>query len=237
MAYCSSTRTVVDSAYGQAVFAYQAEVKQAREASRNRARRCPRPRRRNGADPKARGETFRSTASPWTRSEGSGGKGLATTDSAMKAPENGNTSERWRRRRDAAERSEAAGPPLNIIQKTYRAEALGGCSAPRSRLRFTERLVAFWSNISASRPTRVNWRECGPARSSASESALMCSGVRRHAEGGRAASQCCSFLDNQQSLGPDSAPGKIEAWPERKSRARNHGVHTLGVGGGYSRTT
>ena len=53
-------------ALGEAVFAYQVEIKQAREAAAKAVRPHPRPtRRRRRRTPRRSGETCRSTASPW----------------------------------------------------------------------------------------------------------------------------------------------------------------------------
>jgi len=82
---------------------------------------------------------------------------------------------RWRRMRHAAGRREAAAQPLNIIQKTYRAEALARLQrAVLADCGFTERLVAFWSNHSAFPPTRRAGADVA-GRSSARRSARMCS--------------------------------------------------------------
>jgi len=52
--------------------------------------------------------------------------------------------------------------PLNIIQKTYRAEALARLQrAIIADCGVTERLVAFWSNHFCISATRANWRGCG----------------------------------------------------------------------------
>ena len=54
-------------ALAEAVFAYQAEVKQAREAAAKAARSLPRPTaRRRRRMPRCSGAICRSTASPWT---------------------------------------------------------------------------------------------------------------------------------------------------------------------------
>jgi uncharacterized protein (DUF1800 family) len=127
--------------------------------------------------------------------------------------------------------------PLNIIQKTFRAEALARLQ--RSVLAdcgFPERLVAFWSNhfcISANKgPLARMWagafeREAirphvlGPF-------ADMLKAVEQHPA-------MLFFLDNQQSLGPDSRAGINRKRGLNENLAREiMELHTLGVGSGYN---
>ena len=79
--------------------------------------------------------------------------------------------------RDVAEA--ATKPPprqLNVIQKTYRSEALARLQrAAVADYGFVERLVLFWSNHFCVSANKGGWRESGPARSSARRSGRMCS--------------------------------------------------------------
>ncbi|HAO41023.1 MAG TPA: DUF1800 domain-containing protein [Afipia sp.] len=127
--------------------------------------------------------------------------------------------------------------PLNIIQKTFRAEALARLQrATMAECGFVERLVTFWSNhfcISANK----------------GELARMWSGafereaIRPHVLGNfgemlRAVEQhpaMIFFLDNQQSIGPDSRAGQNRKKGLNENLAREiMELHTLGVNGGYT---
>src|SRR6202171_1805430 len=156
-------------AYGQAVFAYQAEVKQAREAAAKSgvpvSEAAPA---QPAADPKAprRNLSLNSIAMDIAAKDAitkdSTTKDLTTKDPAMKAPEGGSANAAMAAG-EAMQPNAAKQPaqPLNIIQKTYRAEALARLQrAAIADCGFTERLVAFWSNhfcISANKgePARV----------------------------------------------------------------------------------
>ena len=130
-------------------------------------------------------------------------------------------------------------PPqqLNIIQKTYRAEALARLQrAMLADCGFAERLVVFWSNhfcISANKgPLARMWA-----------GAFEREAIRPHVFG-RFAEMLKSveqhpamlfFLDNQQSLGPDSRAGQNRNRGLNENLAREiMELHTLGVGGGYT---
>jgi uncharacterized protein (DUF1800 family) len=127
--------------------------------------------------------------------------------------------------------------PLNIIQKTFRAEALARLQrAIIADCGFVERLVVFWSNhfcISASKG--------GPARmwaGSFEREAIRPHVLGRFADMLKAVEQhpaMLFFLDNQQSLGPDSRAGRNRNRGLNENLAREIlELHTLGVGGGYS---
>jgi uncharacterized protein (DUF1800 family) len=232
-------------AYGQAVFAYQAEVKQAREAAAKSgapvseaAPAQPAP------DPKAprRNLSLNSIAMDIAAKDSTTkdltAKGLATTDPAMKAPENGNTSAAMAPT-DAMQPNAAKPPaqPLNIIQKTYRAEALARLQrAAIADCGFTERLVAFWSNhfcISANKGELARmWA------GSFEREAIRPHVLGRFGDMLRAVEQhpaMLFFLDNQQSLGPDSRAGQNRKRGLNENLAREiMELHTLGVGGGYT---
>ncbi|HLI99712.1 MAG TPA: DUF1800 family protein, partial [Bradyrhizobium sp.] len=125
--------------------------------------------------------------------------------------------------------------PLNAIQKTFRAEALARLQrAVVADCGFGERLVTLWSNhfcISAAKGqlTRI-WA-----------GAFEREAIRPHVYGRfadmlRAVEQhpaMLFFLDNQQSLGPDSRAGQNRKRGLNENLAREiMELHTLGVGGG-----
>nr|HEV8009373.1 DUF1800 family protein [Bradyrhizobium sp.] len=130
-----------------------------------------------------------------------------------------------------------AAAPLNIIQKTFRAEALARLQrAVIADCGFTERLVVFWSNhfcISAGKG--------GLARmwaGSFEREAIRPHVLGRFADMLKAVEQhpaMLFFLDNQQSLGPESRAGQERKRGLNENLAREiMELHTLGVGGGYS---
>src|SRR5437868_8414655 len=127
--------------------------------------------------------------------------------------------------------------PLNIIQKTYRAEALARLQrAVIADCGLVERLVAFWSNhfcISASKgPLARMWA------GAFEREAIRPHVLGRFADMLKAVEQhpaMLFFLDNQQSLGPDSRAGQTRKRGLNENLAREIlELHTLGVGGGYS---
>ncbi len=127
--------------------------------------------------------------------------------------------------------------PLNIIQKTFRAEALARLQrAVLSESGFTERLVAFWSNhfcISANKgPLARIWA------GSFEREAIRPHVFGRFVDMLKAVEQhpaMLFFLDNQQSLGPDSRAGQNRKRGLNENLAREiMELHTLGVGGGYT---
>jgi uncharacterized protein (DUF1800 family) len=130
-----------------------------------------------------------------------------------------------------------APPQLNVIQKTFRAEALARIQrAAQVECGFVERLVVFWSNhfcISASKG--------GLARmwaGSFEREAIRPHVLGRFADMLKAVEQhpaMLFFLDNQQSLGPDSRAGINRKRGLNENLAREiMELHTLGVGGGYT---
>ena len=127
--------------------------------------------------------------------------------------------------------------PLNVIQKTFRAEALARVQrAMSSESGFSERLVAFWSNhfcISANKGALARiWA------GSFEREAIRPHVLGRFAEMLKAVEQhpaMLFFLDNQQSLGPDSRAGQNRKRGLNENLAREiMELHTLGVGGGYT---
>jgi uncharacterized protein (DUF1800 family) len=227
-------------AYGQAVFAYQEEVKQAREAAAKSGAPASEA---APAQPAADAKVQRRNLSL-----NSIAMDMAAKDPAMKAPENGSTSAAMQST-DAmqpgamqpnAEQPNAAKPPpqpLNIIQKTYRAEALARLQrAVIADCGFLERLVAFWSNhfcISANKGELARMWAGSFEREAIRPYVLgrfgdMLKTVEQHPA-------MLFFLDNQQSLGPDSRAGQNRKRGLNENLAREiMELHTLGVGGGYT---
>jgi len=130
-----------------------------------------------------------------------------------------------------------APPQPNVIQKTFRAEALARIQrAVLTDCGFVERLVVFWSNhfcISAAKG--------GLARmwaGSFEREAIRPHVLGRFADMLKAVEQhpaMLFFLDNQQSLGPDSRAGINRKRGLNENLAREiMELHTLGVGGGYT---
>jgi uncharacterized protein (DUF1800 family) len=127
--------------------------------------------------------------------------------------------------------------PLNVIQKTYRAEALARVQrAVLAECGFTERLVAFWSNhfcVSANKGQLARiWA------GSFEREAIRPHVLGRFSEMLLAVEQhpaMLFFLDNQQSLGPESRAGLNRKRGLNENLAREiMELHTLGVGGGYT---
>ena len=127
--------------------------------------------------------------------------------------------------------------PLNIIQKTYRAEALARLQrAMIADCGMVERLVTFWSNhfcISAGKGELARmWA------GSFEREAIRPHVLGRFADMLRATEQhpaMLFFLDNQRSVGPDSRAGRNRKQGLNENLAREiMELHALGVGGGYS---
>lgn len=181
----------------QAMFAYQLEVKTARDAA---AKAAPTEAEKKPDPPAMTGNTT-----------------MTVQPDAMKPP------------------PPAAMPP-NVVQKTFRAEALARVQrATITEGGFVERLVVFWSNhfcISASKgePARM-WA------GSFEREAIRPHVLGRFADMVRAVEQhpaMLFFLDNQQSIGPESRAGKNQKRGLNENLAREiMELHTLGVGGGY----
>ena len=127
--------------------------------------------------------------------------------------------------------------PLNVIQKTFRAEALARLQrAVLADCGFTERLVVFWSNHFC-----ISANKGGLARiwaGSFEREAIRPHVLGRFADMLMAVEQhpaMLFFLDNQQSLGPDSRAGQNRKRGLNENLAREIvELHTLGVGGGYT---
>jgi uncharacterized protein (DUF1800 family) len=217
-------------ALGAAVFAYQAEVKQARDAA---AKSDAPPAETAPATPATDAKVPRRSLSL-----NSVAMDIAGKDPAMKPPENGNANAAMAA--TEAMQPNAAKPapqPLNIIQKTYRAEALARLQrAIIADCGITERLVAFWSNhfcISANKGELARMWAGSFEREAIRPFVLgrfgdMLKAVEQHPA-------MLFFLDNQQSLGPDSRAGQNRHRGLNENLAREiMELHTLGVGGGYS---
>src|SRR5256885_9551241 len=127
--------------------------------------------------------------------------------------------------------------PLNVIQKTFRAEALARMQrASMADCGIVERLVAFWSNHFC-----ISANKGGLARmwaGSFEREAIRPYVFGRFADMLKAVEQhpaMLFFLDNQQSLGPDSRAGKNRNRGLNENLAREIlELHAPGVGGGYS---
>jgi uncharacterized protein (DUF1800 family) len=217
-------------ALAEAVFAYQAEVKQAREAAAKSAAQgseaAPAPPATDAKAPR-RSLSLNSVAME-----------MSGKEAAAKPPDNGNANTTMAAT-DAAPPGAAKLPPqpLNVIQKTYRAEALARLQrAIIADCGVTERLVAFWSNhfcISANKGELARmWA------GSFEREAIRPHVLGRFADMLKAVEQhpaMLFFLDNQQSLGPDSRAGQNRKRGLNENLAREiMELHTLGVGGGYS---
>ena len=130
-----------------------------------------------------------------------------------------------------------ASPQLNVIQKTFRSEALARIQrAVLAECGFVERLVVFWSNHFCISATKG-----GLARmwaGSFEREAIRPHVLGRFADMLKAVEQhpaMLFFLDNQQSLGPGSRAGINRNRGLNENLAREiMELHTLGVGGGYT---
>jgi uncharacterized protein (DUF1800 family) len=219
-------------ALGQAVFAYQFEVKQAREAAAKAGASMPPA---DSPPPQPATDAKAQRRNPSLNAVAMDISGKAP---AMNAPENGGAGAAMAP--TEAMQANAAKPPpqpLNIIQKTYRAEALARLQrAVIADCGFVERLVAFWSNhfcISANKGELARMWAGSFEREAIRPHVLgrfgdMLKAVEQHPA-------MLFFLDNQQSLGPDSRAGQNRKRGLNENLAREiMELHTLGVGGGYS---
>jgi uncharacterized protein (DUF1800 family) len=199
-------------ALARAMFEYQGEVKQARAAAK-------------GTVKKADKTAEMAKAEPRLDASKSGGR-----EPPMAASASGSM---------PAMKSDAPKPsmPVNVVQKTYRAEALARIQrATIADCGFVERLVAFWSNHFC-----VSANKGQPARMWAG--AFEREAIRPHVLGHftemlKAVEQhpaMLFFLDNQQSIGPDSRAGLRRKRGLNENLAREiMELHTLGVGSGYT---
>ncbi|MGJ5178653.1 DUF1800 domain-containing protein [Bradyrhizobium oligotrophicum] len=199
-----------------AVFVYQEEVKRAREAAARSEAPPPEP------AAQTRGPSMNGAETPMATPPSP-----APTMGANMAPTAA----------EPAPAKPAPQPPLNVVQKTFRAEALARLQrAVLADCGFTERLVAFWSNhfcISANKGELARmWA------GSFEREAIRPHVLGRFADMLKAVEQhpaMLFFLDNQESLGPDSRAGQNRKRGLNENLAREiMELHTLGVGGGYT---
>jgi uncharacterized protein (DUF1800 family) len=217
------------AALGQAMFAYQDEVKRARAAAKTVAS-MPAPQ----ANPPQPDIDAVKPAAPDMAMNMMVADRAAVAMNA--APGGGDAATTMQ---GGAQKPQTADPqhPLNVIQKTFRNEALARIQrATIADCGFAERLVVFWSNhfcISASKgePARI-WA------GAFEREAIRPHVLGRFADMLQAVEQhpaMLFFLDNQQSLGPDSRAGQNRKRGLNENLAREiMELHTLGVGGGYS---
>ncbi|WP_027581114.1 DUF1800 family protein [Bradyrhizobium sp. Ai1a-2] len=209
---------------GKALFDYQFEIQQARDAvAKSAATEAP------STEPKAqrRNPSLSSIAKDMTATE------------PMAQPADGNNANPAMARSEAMQPNPLKPPPqsANVIQKTFRGEALARIQrATFAECGFVERLVVFWSNHFC-----ISANKGGLARIWAG--AFEREAIRPHVLGRfadmlKAVEQhpaMLFFLDNQQSLGPDSRAGINRNRGLNENLAREiMELHTLGVGGGYT---
>jgi uncharacterized protein (DUF1800 family) len=219
---------------GQAAFAYQDQVKQAREAAKAVApteATPPQP----PADPKPDNQLRRNLSLNTVMTEIAGQMAEAKPAADTKAADT--TMKPDGMQPNAAPIAAKPAQPLNVIQKTFRAEALARLQrAMMVDCGFTERLVVFWSNhfcISASKGELARMWAGAFEREAIRPHVLgrfadMLKAVEQHPA-------MLFFLDNQQSLGPDSRAGQNRKRGLNENLAREiMELHTLGVGGGYT---
>jgi uncharacterized protein (DUF1800 family) len=208
-------------ALAKAMFEYQAEVKQARAAAKAEAAKSD-DKAKPGERPEARGPSMAARPVAGSITAINAETGHAAGDAMMQP---------------GASKPVAAAMPVNIVQKTFRAEALARIQrATIADCGFAERLVTFWSNhfcISANKgqPARM-WA------GSFEREAIRPHVFGRFADMLKAVEQhpaMLFFLDNQQSIGPDSRAGQNRKRGLNENLAREiMELHTLGVGSGYT---
>jgi uncharacterized protein (DUF1800 family) len=221
-------------ALGKAVFDYQFEIQQARDAASKSSAPTAATEGPPQSPPEAKGQKR-------NLSLNSIAMDITAKEPPAKPPENANTS----MANPSAASPETMQPsaprpppqPLNIIQKTFRAEALARLQRGTiADCGFVERLVVFWSNhfcISANKGGLARMWAGSFEREAIRPHVLgpfgdMLKAVEQHPA-------MLFFLDNQQSLGPDSRAGQNRNRGLNENLAREiMELHTLGVGGGYS---
>jgi len=215
-------------ALGQAVFAYQFEIQQARDAAAKKpATEASPPQPAEDAKAQRRNLSLNSITMD-----------MSGKAPAVQPPENSGANAAMQPT-DAMQPNAPKPPPQppNIIQKTYRAEALARLQrAVIAECGFTERLVVFWSNhfcISANKGGLARMWAGSFEREAIRPYVLgrfgdMLKAVEQHPA-------MLFFLDNQQSLGPESRAGVNRKRGLNENLAREiMELHTLGVDGGYS---
>ncbi|WP_339037006.1 DUF1800 family protein [Bradyrhizobium symbiodeficiens] len=211
---------------GQAVFAYQDQVKQARDAAAKAA-----------APIEAQPTAEQKPVLRRNLSLNAAATEIAGQMAEAKPADNAAKPDTMQPNAAAPPAAKPAPQPLNVIQKTFRAEALARLQrATLATCGFTERLVAFWSNhfcISATKGELARIWAGAFEREAIRPHVLgrfadMLKAVEQHPA-------MLFFLDNQQSLGPDSRAGQNRKRGLNENLAREiMELHTLGVGGGYS---
>ncbi|MGY0571462.1 DUF1800 domain-containing protein [Bradyrhizobium sp. RDM12] len=212
---------------GQAVFAYQDQVKQAREAAAKAGAPTEAPPQAPADQKLRRNLSLNTVATEIAAGQMAEAK---PADTAAKP-------ETMQPNMAAPPPAKPAPQPLNVIQKTFRAEALARLQrAMMVDCGFTERLVVFWSNhfcISANKGELARMWAGAFEREAIRPHVLgrfadMLKAVEQHPA-------MLFFLDNQQSLGPDSRAGQNRKRGLNENLAREiMELHTLGVGGGYT---
>jgi uncharacterized protein (DUF1800 family) len=205
---------VSTSALAKAMFEYQDDVKQAREAAKAM----------EPATPETRGL-------PKVPKAATTSEPMAAIDAASRPDSAGEATQ------SGADKPAAVAKPVNVVQKTYRAEALARIQrATIADCGFVEHLVAYCSNhfcISANKgqPARM-WA------GAFEREAIRPHVLGRFADMLKAVEQhpaMLFFLDNQQSIGPDSRAGQNRKRGLNENLAREiMELHTLGVGSGYT---
>jgi uncharacterized protein (DUF1800 family) len=209
-------------ALGQAVFQYQLEIKQTRDAA---AKAAPASEAPADVKPERRNLSLNNVA-------------MAISGKEQKPPGADNAAATMASAETMAPAAVKPAPqPLNIIQKTFRAEALARLQrAIIADCGLVERLVVFWSNhfcISANKGGLARMWAGSFEREAIRPHVLgrfgdMLKAVEQHPA-------MLFFLDNQQSLGPESRAGENRHRGLNENLAREiMELHTLGVGGGYS---
>ena len=211
---------------GQAVFAYQDQVKQARDAAAKAA-----------APIEAQPTGEQKPVLRRNLSLNGAATEIAGQMAEAKPADNAAKPETMQPNAAAPPAAKPAPQPLNVIQKTFRTEALARLQrATLVECGFTERLVVFWSNhfcISATKGELARIWAGAFEREAIRPHVLgrfadMLKAVEQHPA-------MLFFLDNQQSLGPDSRAGQNRKRGLNENLAREiMELHTLGVGGGYS---
>ena len=222
---------------GQAVFAYQDQVKQAREAAAKAGTPPEAPQPPADQKPALRRNLSLNTVATEIAGQMAEAKQADNKQADNKLTDNSAKPETMQPSMTAPQPAKPAPQPLNVIQKTFRAEALARLQrATLVECGFTERLVVFWSNhfcISASKGELARIWAGAFEREAIRPHVLgrfadMLKAVEQHPA-------MLFFLDNQQSLGPDSRAGQNRKRGLNENLAREiMELHTLGVGGGYT---
>jgi uncharacterized protein (DUF1800 family) len=134
-------------------------------------------------------------------------------------------------------KTESPKPQPQVVQALFRAEAAARFEKQlQARAGLVERLVAFWSNHFA-----VSVAKSGELRAAAGpfeREAIRPNVLGKFAALLRAAEAhpaMILYLDNQNSIGPNAAPGKFAGKGLNENLAREIlELHTLGVGSGYT---